>query len=329
MIMGAKRKAETGGEVMYERILVPLDGSELAEAALPYAKELAVRLGSEITLIHVIQSAKDYQMHEYYAERMTTLARQAAENYLEKPEGKAIEVESRMLAGNPAEEITHYVDREDIDLIVMATHGYSVLRHWALGSVAYNVIRATNRPVVLIRAKDALPEVPSEGILCKMLVPLDGSKESETIVPYVEELASRLKMDVVLLQVVESDYYPMDPEGSANIVYRERLIDSCRAFAKDYLEKIGAQLKQKGIISKSEVKTGSTAREIAKLTKETSASIVAMATHGRFGTGCWIFGSVAEKVLREGNTPLLIVKCQELALPREHQNERRMSLTTT
>ncbi len=275
---------------MYERILVPLDGSQLAEIALPYAEELSGRLGSDVTLIYVSESIDDphRHMHQIYMQKMAESAKQDAEAYARKL-GKelAIQVRSVNLAGNPAEEIVKYADSENTGLIVMSTHGQSGIRQWTIGSVANKVVRATKQPVALVRAEVPRPDVPRKDMLRKALLPLDGSKESEAALPYVAELASRLGMSVILVQV---------------------LAIGDKALAEDYLEKIGAQLKQKGVTVESRVIFGEAATEIINLADEIHADVVAMSTHGRSGIGRWVLGSVAERVLYEGNTPLLLVR---------------------
>jgi len=291
---------------MYEKILVPLDGSELAEVALPYAEELAGRLGSEVNLLAVSESAETESYHEHlmYIQRMVEPTKRGIEMYLEKPHGRAIKVDSGILVGHPAEEIVDYADKADIDLIVMATHGRSGVRRWVLGGVADKVVRATKRPVALIRAKDTRPEIREKGILNKVLVPLDGSKESEAVIPYIEELASKLEAEVVLLRILEVNY---------EIFQASQLeqLESARVAAKDYIEKTAAQLKQRGVAASTEfreVVVNATAEEIIKLADEIRVDLVAMSTHGRSGVSRWTFGSVADRVLHEGNTPLLLVR---------------------
>jgi len=293
---------------MYEKILVPLDGSATAEVVLPYTEELAGRLGSEVTLIYVGESAEDQQyhhMHQFYVQGVVEVTKRGIERYIEKASGRAIKVESKVLVGDPAEEIVDYADKEDVGLIVMATHSRPVITRWALGSVAEKVARATKQPLALIRAKGTRPDVREKGILKKALVTLDGSKESEAVIPYIEELASKLKAEVILLQVLTPEY-----QIYYNIRQLEQL-ESLRASAKDYIEKMEAQLKQKGITVRSEVREagmGTAAEEIIKLADEIQADVVAMSTHGRSGVSRWAFGSVADKVLHAGNTPLLLVR---------------------
>ena len=296
---------------MYEKILIPLDGSELAEVALPYAEELAGRLGSEVTLIYVSESAEDpyHYMHQVYVQQMVEATKHGTEKYLEKPQGRAIKVESAILMGHPAEEIVDYADKEKIGLIVMATHGRSGVRRWVLGSVADKVVRATKRPVALIRAKGTRPDVREKGILNKALVPLDGSKESEAVIPYIEELASKLKAEVVLFQVVAQAYriYPGGDPG-VQVPFTEEQMEPLKASAEQYLEEVTSGLKGRGVTTRYEVRVGDAAEEIINLADELCVDLVAMSTHGRSGVSRWNIGSVADKVLHAGNTPLLLVR---------------------
>ncbi len=288
---------------MYEKILVPLDGSELAEVALPYAEKMAGRVGSEVTLIDIRETAHDDHMHQLYMEKMVEATQRRAEGYLEGSGGQAIKIKSAVLSGHPAEQIVDYADRENMGVIVMATHGWSGIRRWVMGSVADKVLRATKRPVALIRAEAANANDSDRPILVKLLVPLDGSKESEAVIPYVEELASKIEGEVVLLYVVApgdlGEFVPLPgAQGQMQL----------RAKAEAYLEKAGNALKGKGIKTTSEVGVGVVAEEIVRVANMIDANIVAMTTHGRSGIGRFTVGSTADKVLNAGKTPLLLVK---------------------
>lgn len=296
---------------MYERILVPLDGSELAQIALPYAQKLAGVLGSQIILIYISESADDryHHMHQFYLQQMVEATKQNAERYLDKREGITIKVDSVILVGDPAEEIVDYAGKEDIGLIVMSTHGRSGIKRWAMGSVAEKVLRATKQPMAIIRAKGARPDMLGErSILSKILVTLDGSKESEAVIPYIEELASKLQVEIILLQVIAPDYHIYAAGGPEYGIYAEQQIESMKKFARDYLEGVSARLKQREVVAKPEIMFGTAAEAIINFADQTNASLVAMTTHGRSGVSRWALGSVAERVLRAGNTPLLLVR---------------------
>jgi nucleotide-binding universal stress UspA family protein/FixJ family two-component response regulator len=283
---------------VYNRILVPLDGSPATEVALPYAEKLAGRLGSEVTLIYVGNWAKDQYQHmgRFYIQKMVETTKQGARRYAKKSEQQVIKVRSAILVGDPAEEIVRYVKQERIGLVLTA-----------MGSVADKVLRVANRPMVLMGVRGAHPDVQGKSILSKVLVPLDGSRESEAVIPYIEELASNLRLDVVLLQVLAGSYYPISVRGYDHIRSSKEQMESDKALAKAYLDKVGARLKKKGVTVESEVRFGVAAEEIIKLTDEICADVVAMSTHHQNGAARWIYGSVAKKVLRRRDISLLML----------------------
>ena len=153
---------------MREKIVVPLDGSRLAEVALPYAEEIAGKMGSEIILLSVLQSeeAHEYQKHQNYATKIVNVTKRHIEKYLEKSGSRAINIGTATRSGSPAEGILDYVGKGNSKLIVMATHGRSGLSRWAVGSVADKVVRATTKqPMILIRAKGSRPDIREKRIL--------------------------------------------------------------------------------------------------------------------------------------------------------------------
>jgi nucleotide-binding universal stress UspA family protein len=302
------RKSKNSNErskAVFEKIIVPLDGSKLAEAALPYAEEFAAKLGSELILINVIEpnDNRSENMLRYYLGNIADDAKAGAEERLTSPGPKEVKVETRVLKGNPAEEIVSFADRMEGANIVMATHGESGITRWALGSVADKVTRATIRPVTVIRAKTSGPQVHGKCPLNTLLAPLDGSKGSEATLPYVVELAAKLKAQVTLLEILKLNYI------SPNMEHVD-MLNSMRKEANDYLAGIANSLKQKGLEAKSEVveALGDESEEIIKYTQKNCMDVIVMATHGRSGPRRWVLGSVTNKVLREGSSPLMIVR---------------------
>ncbi len=300
---------------MYEKILVPLDGSELAEVALPYAEELAGKMGSEITLVHVCESADcpNRHLHEYYMQKITHDTANNAKKHLGKLVAKdinEIKVESLILIGDPAEEIGTHADKESVDMIVIATHGVSGLKRWTLGSVANKTVRSTTRPIVLIRSRGARPDVREQGALRKILVPLDGSKGSEMAISHVEELSLKLAAEVVLLRVVAPCYHIecSGDMGFSQVCYSHQEMNKITATAEEYLHGISESLKTKSITVERKIGVGDAAEVIIDFAKEINADLVAMSTHGRSGISRLAFGSVADKVLHHGNTPLMLVR---------------------
>ncbi|MDD5095525.1 MAG: universal stress protein [Dehalococcoidia bacterium] len=285
---------------MYENIVVTLDGSDLAEVALPYAAELMGKLRSKMTLLHVCD-ASDTDRHQEYFDLLAKEVKRDAEQCCGMTNAQ---VETVILNGKPAETIIDYTEKNSIDLTIMATHGASGISRWALGSVVDKVIHGTTRPVALIRAKGSRPEVRLDGLLNRILAPLDGSEVGEAALPYVRELAMKLKAKVVLFQAVQKD------ESLEEINWIE-LRDLSKKSARACLSRAGYYLEREGIEVKSEVRIGNPASQIIDVATETGCSIIAMSTHGRSGIDRWVFGSVAEKVLRAGNTPVLLVRAPE------------------
>jgi nucleotide-binding universal stress UspA family protein len=147
----------------------------------------------------------------------------------------------------------------------------------------------------------------------RILVPLDGSKLGEAALPFIEELVARLsappKVEVTLLQVVSSlSHFVVAGEAGVQVPYTEQEMVAIKKKAMEYLNKFAQGLRDKGATVKVEVGTGDPADEINKIANEINADLVAMSTHGRSGLSRWAFGSVADKVLRGGTKPVLMVR---------------------
>ncbi|MFC1963842.1 universal stress protein [Chloroflexota bacterium] len=277
---------------MYRQILVPLDGSRLAEVALPYAEEVAAKTGADIIFLSVLDAEMpdDYQKHQAYIQKVAKATRFHAEKYLEEVIPKPVKVMTATRRGSPANAIVDYANKGAFKLIIMATHGRSGISRWAVGSVADKVVRATTRqPILLIRANGAHPDVREKRILKKMLVPLDGSTVSRAVVPYISELAVKLEMEVTFFQVVTSKNHNGED-------------------AEEYLQSHCAILQEEGIVARCEVRTGDAAEQIIDFADEMAMDLVAMSTHGKSGLNFWTLGSVAQKVLLGGTTPLLLMR---------------------
>jgi nucleotide-binding universal stress UspA family protein len=307
---------------MYKRLLVPLDGSELAERALPYVEELASKLGSEIILVNVRKPSEDPDNpeHRVYLSKMVATVEQDIKKSPSLPTGEKVKVDSAiigssgMLLTHPAEEILNYAETYNISLIIMATHGRTGIKRWALGSTAEKVARASKYPILLVRANTAVPESVR---IDRILVPLDGSRQGEVVLPHIEKTARKLKAKIYLLHVLEPPYhiYPVYEgigyyvgAGIVQVPYSGEELKPLKATAEEYLESISGKLMAKGIKTSYQVKVGSAGEEIIKAEEEMGIDMVAMSTHGHSGVNRWEHGSIADKVLHAGNTPLLLVR---------------------
>jgi nucleotide-binding universal stress UspA family protein len=294
---------------MFERILLPLDGSELAEAVLPYAEELAGELGSEVVLQHVRGHERPYQehMHRVYLDRVADSVR----NNIGKTRhtGAEVKVTAKIATGEPAESICSLIETDKIDLIVMtsvSSSGISIGK--MLGSVTDHVCRTVPIPVMLIRPKN-IKENGKNRLISHLLIPLDGSELSELALPVGEELGAKLKASITLFQMANMIrmYDSGDGSGTGFVNYA-RFDDEEKARVSAAMAAKDKELKGRGLDSSYVVTSGfDAAGEIMEVSKKVGADLVVMSTHGRSGPARWVLGNVAEKVLRHGDSPLLLV----------------------
>ena len=290
---------------MHERILVPLDGSSAAQIVLPYAWEIVAKLGSELFLVSVSESRAVDIDHLYlsYLERIKKEVQSQLKAYGAKGASKLY---TDVLLGTPADEILRYADESNVSLIIMASRGSSGRGPWLLGNIAAKVLRATKRPVMLIRREARREMLEQKRLLKRILVPLDGSKVGEAAIPCTEALAKGLDAELVLYQVVEPGrtWVAGGPEAVYDIAedIKERKVS-----ALTYLDSMEKLLKERGLRVSSEVDSGPSADLIIDYAETNAIDLIAMSTHGRSGIGRWVFGSVTDKVLHSGDAPVLVV----------------------
>lgn len=307
---------------MYQKMLVPLDGSELAEIVFTYAKELAGRLDLDIILLQVCPpSLREFiPMQKAYMEQAAETVRHQAREVQKKigiePEGKQVEVRGELTIGHPAEEILRFTEENNVDLILMASHGRSGIRRWAMGSVADKVTRASCAPVLLVRAKTADETPYDKWPKRTILAPLDGSELAESALPHVMALARQRgtePVDVALLRVCETPampayYTPELSEVPLNWAqYVQQEIARRKRVATEYLASIEKNFKESDISVRSEVLEGKATEGIVEYANKTPFSIIVMTTHGRAGLSRWVYGSVAEYVMLGVTSPVLLI----------------------
>ena len=299
---------------MYKRILVPLDGSELAEVPLNYTMQLIMKSGAELILLHVCGPEECHcdaekctiePMHRVYAEHTAEVVR----GRLEEAGGEEAKVRSAILAGDPAHEILRYAEENDVSLIVMATHGRSGIRRWVMGSVAVKIHRCSTVPVRLVRSLSsdemALEDWPEK----KILVLLDGSERAEQVLPYVIDHAQMSDAEVTFIRVVA----PLHMHGGLETRFpaeeRKRLDEDAINIAKGYLDQVAIRFQDKGIAVKTEVLFGDNApQEIINYVAGSRPNLIAMTTHARSALSVWPIGSTADKVIHGTSSPILLVR---------------------
>ncbi len=273
---------------MLKKILVALDGSENAAKALPWARKYASREKAELVLLRVAS------LEEFGREHVHLELRQA-HDYLEGvaarlgAAGPTCKVVARV--GDPARIIVATAEREGCGLILMTTRGGSKIKRWAIGGVTERVLRLSKVPVHVIRSGAAA----RKGSPRRIIIPIDGSKLAEAVVPWAARIAKLFKAGIVFLHV-----YPTGPVG-------------LRAWHQQKFEAIGrraaelcAELKRKGVKAAFRVESGDAADRIAAFADP--RDLVVTTTHGNGGFQRWVFGSVAEKLIHDASVPVLVFK---------------------
>lgn len=302
---------------MYKRILAPLDGSDVAEQALPYVKLIAKSLQTPVTLLRVIEPVPNdlVAVSQGTSADQANADRQAAgREYLEKVASSlqqgGLSVSIKTLGGPAAAGIVEEGSREAGTLIAMSTHGRSGVARWAFGSVTDKVIQATTNPLLIIRSSDEPVSEPEVSIK-SIIVPLDGSELAEQVLPHAASLAKTLDLGVTLLRVTPTagDYYRFMEYPMPRF---DDLPEQLDAEALGYLENQGSKLRHQGVAPVEEkLAHGPPAIAVADFARETAHSLVAMTTHGRSGLGRWILGSVADRVIRHSGGPVLVIRASE------------------
>jgi nucleotide-binding universal stress UspA family protein len=299
---------------MYTRMLVPLDGSKIAETVLPYARFIADRFNLPVELLAALDIAGlGTHISVGQSRFLSTLVEdtmQSSEAYLKRIAHTfaGADVKRTVEKGRAADIIVDKARADGGMLIAMATHGRSGLNRWMLGSVAEKVLRGSTNPLLLIRAIEH--SKPDRTVFLKsLIVPLDGSELAESVFPTVAACAKNLDLAVILFR---SYIIPYAIYGYGNGYYAinvEQLTAEMADDARTYLEEKVAEIKTLGVERVSCVaKEGLSADEIIKLAHETPDSLIAMCSHGRSGMKRWALGSVTETVVRHSDAPVLILR---------------------
>jgi len=277
-------------------ILVPLDGSELSQRALPYATALARTSARPLILVRVLTPKAPRGEELVQEDEARTDLNANAERL--RAEGLAVlTVLASTLGGDVAHVILEYAEAHGCDLIVMSTHGRSGLSRWVYGSTAEKVLRQAPLPLLLVPATSD-QEWPTNGGL-QVLVPFDGSAEAESALEPMLASIRDITKHVLLLQVVVA------PRGGAAAYMFEDLPAEIEV-ARASLERVAQMLRGEGLTVGIQVVAGSVAASIASVARQESVDLIAMATHGRSGFARLVLGSVAAETLQRATTPLLV-----------------------
>jgi nucleotide-binding universal stress UspA family protein len=297
----------------FDRILVPLDGSGLAESALPAAEALGTRLGSVVTLLHVLERRPPESIH---GEKHLG-ASEEAEEYLRQwasrlraagvtVETHVHEARERDVSGSIIQHAEEYAQ----DLVVLSSHGSGGLRDVLFGSIAQQVLQRGTRPILLLHPHADGPAVFAPG---RLLVPVHDAHEQDASLCAAATLASAFDSRIDLLWVVPTAATLAGDEAHAGTLLpstMRALLDIKEEEAKEALARMAAECGAGGAEVVARVDRGDAVREVARYARATKPDLVILSSHGRSGFGALIEGSFAQRLASRVSCPLLLLRAE-------------------
>ncbi len=299
---------------MFKHLLVPLDGSNLAEAALPYASSLAQDLTAQVTLVHIIEEKPPAEIHGERHLRSEEEACQYLDEVKQNYFPESVEVTCHVhteKTRNVVRGIAEHVNELQPDMIVMSTHGKGGLRKLMLGDIAQQIIGRSKVPLFLVHPPKSAQVTPQEPRLKRFLVAMDGDPEHDQAgLPAAASLAQATGATLQLFLVVYT-LQTLPPKLSATGKMlpsaTAAALDSSETASKDYLAEQSKPWQDQGIPVTIEVTRGEPAQEILSAVDRDNCDLIVLATHGKAGMSAFWAGSVAAPVITGSRKPLVLV----------------------
>ncbi len=293
-------------------ILVPLDGSTLAESVLPAAAALAEGFGARVTLLHIIEERPPDTIHGQPHLTDGDRAQAYLEGVARRPvfRNRPVEVHvHRSQAGDVAESVVDHAREFGADLVVLSTHGKSGLRGFLFGSIAIRALQRGTTPILLVNPT-AAGEAPP--FVCRrILVPLDGTPAHEPAMGVASTLGRAWHATLHLEIVVPTVGTLTGDEAAAGVfmpLAKRALLDLAERGAEEYVHGLAATLTAEGLSTTSHVSRGEPAACLLEAAARVGADLVVMASHAKGALDAFWSGSLTPKVIEKLNRPLLLVR---------------------
>ena len=300
---------------MFKNILVPLDGSTLAEAAIAVAASLAKTLKAPVTLLHIIEKDAPQEVHNDHhitqADEATIYLEQLAKRAFPADVQVTWHVHTAAVKDVAVSIVEHATTEFQPDLIVMCTHGKSGVRDLFFGSIAQQVVAHGKTPLLLIKPDN---NSPTTFKLDRILVPLDSGPVHDDSLPITRELAKGYGAEIYLLTVI-----PTFSTVSGETAAASSLLPATTAAmleidvenAEEDLQAHVDELKESGFRVKAEITRGDPAAEIVNLSERLQADLIVLSTHRKAGAAAFWARSVAPNVTRRSRVPVLLIPLEE------------------
>jgi nucleotide-binding universal stress UspA family protein len=315
--VGASSREDDAGcpGLAIRHVLVPLDGSVLAECALPWAVALAQALAARVTLLRVLERPAISVATSHHHDAVDWQMRRAeAQSHLAGIDRdlKARQLTStvELLEGRPAEKIIDFARAQQVDLVVLSSHGEGGLTGWTLSSTVLMVVARTHTSVLVVPAHAAQGQRIGDVRVRRLLVPLDCSPRAECVLPLAAALARAHDAELILAHVVPEPEMPRRlPPSAEDLAVVSRLTARNQLEAERYLGELRARLLDRKVrVGTRIVQAARRARAIRAMADEADVDLVLVCAHGQTGDARERYGSVAGRLLEEGSRPLLVLQ---------------------
>lgn len=305
---------------MFDSILVPLDGSQLAECVLPHSVAMARSFNAEITLLRMLEKDQASKSAQLFDLLNWQISKTQAVLYLEKIKARfqasGLRARTTVLEGLVGEGITEYAQNQGIKLIILSSHGRSGLTQWGISSITQKIILSAQTSLLIVRAHQQdtqAGELSSANQQYQhILAPLDGSQRAENVLPIIKQLAQFHKSQIHLVQVVQNPEMARQmPSAPEDIDLSNRVVARNREEAGHYLDQVKSRSYLDGIAVQTHLITSDNAAvTLHQLAEQENIDIVMLSAHGYSGNHQWPYGSMVNNFIMYGKASLLIVQDQ-------------------
>ncbi len=302
---------------MFDTILAPLDGSQLADCVLPHIVAISRSFDAEVTLLRMLEKNQAGTSAQMFDLLNWQINKTKSALYLEKIkscfQGLSVRSRTTVVEGLVAEGIIEYAQNQGMKLIVLSTHGRNGLTQWGISSVTQKIILSAQTSLLIVRAhqygvySDELSAAP---LYRRILVPLDGSQRAENVLPVITQLAHFHKSQVHLVHVVKTPEMARQmPPAPEDIDLSNRMVERNHEEAERYLEQIKARSYLEGInVNTHLITSDNAAVALHQLEEQEQFDMVVLSAHGYSGNHQWPYGSLVNNFILYGKVPLLIVQ---------------------
>jgi nucleotide-binding universal stress UspA family protein len=302
---------------MFDPILVPLDGSQLAECVLPHAIAIARPFDAEITLLRILEKNQVGASAQFFDLLNWQINKTKASLYLESIQARlqasGLQTRTMVLEGLVADGITEYAQNQRMKLIVLSSHGRHGLTQWGISSITQKLILSAPTSILIVRAERQYIQVGKSSeipLYQRIMVPLDGSQRAENVLPIITQLSHFHKAQIHLVQVVQTPEMARQlPPARKDIDLSARLVARNREEAGHYLEQLKSRSYPDGITVHTHLITSDNAAvALHQVEEQENIDMVTLSAHGYSGNHQWPYGSMVNNFITYGKAPLLIVQ---------------------